>query len=168
MKFYTGIGSRNTPKEICEMMTRMAVALRSQGYTLRSGGADGADLAFEAGAGDRKDIFIPWKGFNGSTSHLFPPTHEAMQLAARYHPAWDFLKYPTKLIMGRNSHQVLGPTLDLPSDFIFCWTREASGEGGTGQALRIAKDYHIPVFDLGGPIGMRVARTILSFLKEPA
>jgi hypothetical protein len=32
-------------------MRKVAHWLASQGYTLRSGGADGADRAFEAGAG---------------------------------------------------------------------------------------------------------------------
>lgn len=30
-----------------------------------------------------------------------------------------------------------------------CWTKNGSGQGGTGQALRIAKAYNIPIFDAG-------------------
>ena len=53
-KYYAGIGSRKTPKDICELMTRVARYLYFKGYTLRSGAADGADTAFEIGAGQEK------------------------------------------------------------------------------------------------------------------
>ena len=53
--------------------------------------------------------------------------------------------------MARNSYQVLGRNLDDPVEFVICWTPGGSGSGGTGQAIRIAKDYQIPVFDLGSP-----------------
>lgn len=86
MKYYAGIGSRNTPADILDLMTHLARRLDSRGYTLRSGGADGADAAFERGA-----------------------------------------------------------MLDTPSEFILCWTEHGSGKGGTGQALRIAATYNIPV-----------------------
>ncbi|NMA16004.1 MAG: hypothetical protein GX935_02005, partial [Erysipelotrichia bacterium] len=33
--------------------------------------------------------------------------------------------------------------------FIICWTKNGSGSGGTGQAIRIAKAYDIPIFDAG-------------------
>lgn len=35
-----------------------------------------------------------------------------------------------------------------PVDFVVCWTKEAKGGGGTGQALRIARDRGIAVYDL--------------------
>ena len=62
--YYAGIGSRETPKNKCRLMTKIAKILSGK-YTLRSGGADGADSAFEAGAGDNKQIFLPSNYFNG-------------------------------------------------------------------------------------------------------
>ena len=50
-KIYTGIGSRNTPKEVLELMKTIGKYLGCLGYELRSGGADGADSAFESGCG---------------------------------------------------------------------------------------------------------------------
>ena len=41
MKFYSGIGSRETPQDIMELMTSIAAQLARQHWTLRSGGADG-------------------------------------------------------------------------------------------------------------------------------
>ena len=49
MKFYAGIGSRETPVNILYMMKKLARALGKSDWTLRSGGAKGADSAFYSG-----------------------------------------------------------------------------------------------------------------------
>ena len=46
-KYYTGIGSRDTPMPIMYLMDRVATYIGSKGYTLRSGAAAGAASAFE-------------------------------------------------------------------------------------------------------------------------
>jgi len=48
--FYTGIGSRETPRHICIYMSKVAKILDKRGYILRSGGAQGADKAFQSSA----------------------------------------------------------------------------------------------------------------------
>ena len=50
--------------------------------------------------------------------------------------------------MGRNGYQVLGYDLKTPSKFLICWTKDGKETGGTAQAMRIAKDYKIPVYNL--------------------
>ena len=62
--------------------------------------------------------------------------------------------------MARNVQQILGettqPTLDKVSQLVICWTPDGCSDGkkttrdtgGTGQALRIAADYNIPIFNL--------------------
>jgi hypothetical protein len=51
--------------------------------------------------------------------------------------------------MSRNVHQVFGPTqTSALSDCVICWTKRARGGGGTGQAIRIANAFDIPVYDL--------------------
>lgn len=147
---YAGIGSRQTPDEIGKYMTSLAERLRGV-LTLRSGGADGADSFFEAGAGEDKEIYLPWRDFNGNHSPLYGVCSRAESLARKYHPAPHRLNGGTLKLMARNSYQVLGRNLDDPVEFVICWTPEGSGSGGTGQAIRIAKDYQIPVFDLGSP-----------------
>jgi hypothetical protein len=71
-----------------------------------------------------------------------------MELAKEYHPAWGRLTQGGQKLMARNAYQVLGYTLDVPADFIVCWTVKGLKTGGTGQALRMADDYGIPVFNL--------------------
>jgi len=151
MKYYAGIGSRSTPKESMTVMTLLAQTMQKQGYVLRSGGAGGADSAFEAGVTDPalKEIYLPWENFNGNSSPLYTPTKRAFELAEQYHPVWNRLSAAAKKLMARNVHQVLGADCETPVDFIVCWTPGGKGEGGTGQALRIAKHRFIPICDLG-------------------
>lgn len=129
------------------LIPKIAAKLARLGFTLRSGGADGADSAFESGAGDNKEIYLPWKNFNGNTSPLYTITDEAKSLAKRFHPLGEELKHPVLHLMARNGYQVLGDTLDTPVDFIICWTPDEYN-GGTSQALRIARHFNIPYFNL--------------------
>lgn len=151
---YAGIGSRKTPEEILAKMTNLGYHLAKHGFTLLSGGAAGADTAFEQGcdqAAGMKEIFIPWKGFQGRTSGIIDTSPRAMQIARTFHPAWSALTEGAKKLMARNSHQVLGMDLQSPVDFVVCWTPEDHNgvpQGGTSQAIRIAVANGIPVFNL--------------------
>jgi hypothetical protein len=149
MTTYAGIGSRETPADILGVMTDIARTLAEQDYTLRSGAAQGADSAFEAGA-TKKEIWLPWLGFNGHTSRLLP-SPEAFEVAREFHPAWDRCSRGARALHARNIHQILGPDLNDPVGMVVCWTRNGGRSGGTGQALRLATAYSIPIHDLGLP-----------------
>ena len=72
--YYTGIGSRDTPKKYLRYMELAATYLAENGLILRSGGADGADTAFEKGCdfvNGKKEIFLPWQNFNNNKSNHF-------------------------------------------------------------------------------------------------
>lgn len=150
---YAGIGSRETPEPICRTMYEIAGILARKGYTLRSGGAKGADQAFEFGCDDmvlgKKEIYLPWKGFMDNDSLLCPPTPAAYSEARRFHPNWIGLTESGRALMARNAHQVLGSNLLTPVDFILFWTKDGKASGGTGQALRMAKHYEIPTCWVG-------------------
>lgn len=143
-KIYTGIGSRETPEPILRKMTEIAQILGNAGWTLRSGGASGADTAFEQGA-TLKEIYLPWKGYSGNTSPLYKISKEATKLAEQFHPAWNRCGKAAKLFHSRNVYQVLGYDLKTPTQFIICWH---NGTGGTLQACRIAEAYKIPIFNM--------------------
>lgn len=146
---YCGIGSRETPVDVCKSMTTIARRLDKLGYRLRSGGADGADDAFEAGA-TNKQIFLPWDGFNGrkadGVSYVVPDFNE--EYTNKFHPKPASLSQGAKRLMSRNANQVLGLHLNDPVDFVLCWTKDGKASGGTGQAIRIALSLNIPVFNL--------------------
>lgn len=150
--YYAGIGSRKTPEFVLGLMSQMASHLANKGYTLRSGGADGADLAFELGcdrARGQKEIYLPWKGFNDSNSELVVSSQKAFELAEKYHPYWHNLKQGGRKLQARNVHQILGLNFDEPVDFVICYTEKGKRSGGTGQALRIAEAKNINIFDCG-------------------
>ncbi len=153
--YYAGIGSRETPADILALMTKIAAKLAKSGHILRSGAADGADAAFEAGAIENEyidtEIYLPWLGFNGHNSTLLP-SKDAFIMAEKYHPAWHKCSSAARKLHARNCHQVLGKDLKTPSAFVICWTNGALGGGGTGQAIRIAKVHNIPVYDLADPV----------------
>ncbi len=149
----TGIGSQQTPLDIQEAMVKIASFLASKGFMLRSGGANGADSAFEKGfrlakAQDRMEIYLPWPRFNDNPSPLYGVCDEAIRIAAGIHPAWPRCGRGVRLLHGRNAYQILGKTLDKPSDIVICWTKNAQMIGGTRTALILAKQYDIPIFNL--------------------
>lgn len=73
----------------------------------------------------------------------------ALDLAAKFHPAWNRCSPAAKKLHARNGFIVLGPNLNDPVKLVVAWTPGGLGGGGTGQALRIAQAYGIPVVDLG-------------------
>lgn len=139
-KYYAGIGSRETPVDVLEYMRDTAMRLHAAGYILRSGGAEGADTAFESGSGGSREIF---------RSRNCTPEAEVM--AASYHPNWPACRMGARMLHGRNCMIVLGKDVlePVPVDFIICWTQRGAVVGGTGQALRMANALDIEVFNLG-------------------
>lgn len=152
MNSFAGIGSRDTPKEICHMMTSIAKYFTyKHNFTLTSGGANGADHAFEIGAKpSNRKIFLPWDGFNGKIddgiNYIVPSYNE--KLIRQYHHHFHKLTSKGKLMMSRNAYQVLGEKLLTPVNFVVCWTSDGKVSGGTGHAMRIANDRGIPVYNL--------------------
>ena len=79
-KHYAGIGARETPSIICSCMSQLANWLAEENWILRSGGANGADTAFELGCDivqGSKEIFLPEQGYNGNTSDFYSPPQVA-------------------------------------------------------------------------------------------
>jgi hypothetical protein len=154
LRYYSGIGARATPPEVLILMTRAAFALTKRGYVLRSGHAIGADSAFERGAGRDAQIFLPAAGWRGSASAFHPDTFgdelwgRARTIAAAHHPAFAGVSAFVQALHTRNVFQVLGCSLDSPAEFVLCWTADGEASGGTGQALRIAATYSVPVYNL--------------------
>lgn len=148
---YAGVGSRSTPLETLTLMTVLAAELGRRGWVLRSGGANGADSAFEAGApAHLREIYLPWPGFKSNPSPLCIPPEVAFEIAERYHPAWSRLDDKGRPLMARNTQQVLGENCDDPANLLICYTVDGLARGGTSQALRLAAAYRVPVINLGG------------------
>ena len=187
-RIYTGVGSRETPVPILTVITTLAKVLAQRGWVLRSGGAHGADSAFETGcdqAGGRKEIYLPWKGFNGNQSALFLSLprvgnfdsiagrmndKRAVALAVQFHPLKTQLFVPSHKmrtvlkLMARNSQQILGESVseENKTGFVICCTPQGQPIGGTRQAIVLAHHFQIPVFNLGN---IETLRQISAFLQ---
>lgn len=170
MKFYAGIGSRKTPPEIRELIHEFAIELNRQGFILRSGGADGADTFFEEVA-TLKEIFLPWKGFNGRPRVIAPaegsryfqnPSQDAVALAREIIPKYDERDYGPRMLLARNMHQVLGDDLATPVEFVICWTLDGKIAGGTAHAINLARKRKIPVYNLARPKDVKALRAALA------
>ena len=159
-------------------MEVLAASLARHGWVLRTGLSPGADQAFYRGAlagGGAVELYLPCPDFEararseGSGSGVWAlerPTRRAYELAARYYepfdgPAWEQLAPGAAALLARDVHQVLGAELDSPAASVVCWTPDAglNGDdprsGGTGQALRVAHEHRIPVFNLARPEHVR-------------
>lgn len=150
-QFYAGIGSRETPEFIKTQMRALAIRLAQFNLCLRSGGADGADSAFEAGAkiGGNMEIFLA-----RHQAHI-SARKRAEQSVIDHHPAPDLLSGYSRELMIRNYYQIMGDQSEVnPSLFVLCWTPDGTesvttrNTGGTGQAIRIAVHHRIPVFNM--------------------
>lgn len=160
MKYYTGVGSRETPEEIRELMIDIARELEDEDWILRSGAAEGADQAFEAGVYNpaNKEIYIAWNGFCGrqmGQDGVVPLVEccerRAFALAKEIHPAWDKLSHGAAALHARNTYQVLGRRLDTPSKMLICWApvdKHGVPKGGTRTAWVLAQRENIPCFNL--------------------
>jgi len=155
---YAGIGSRQTPADVLEKMKFIATELAKSGWILRSGHADGADMAFETGAQavqGKQEIFLPWWGFNNAPKRnvdprfIVPIIHlETYNAVATYHPNWEACTMAARKLHCRNANQIFGKELDTPTDMVVCWTPGGEKKGGTAMAITIAERYDIPVFNL--------------------
>lgn len=148
---YAGIGSRETPTDVLEKMHLIGQRYAEAGWILRSGGARGADTAFEVGCdlgnGD-KQIFLPKRMHNGNASPFYDCPKEAYKLLDDLFPeAKNRLPYVRDLL-ARNMQQVFGPNLDDPTDLIICWMKKKVPTGGTGWAVKAAMRFDIPVINL--------------------
>ena len=154
---YAGIGSRATPPETLRDMTIMAAWLARRGWHLHSGGAAGADSAFAAGAPGRAPHRVPALARISrlrraglphplARAHAHLPRHRrrpASHVATAARP-------PPGLCMPETPRSCWARTADTtPVHAVVAWTERGLISGGTGQGIRIARRYDIPVLNLG-------------------
>lgn len=155
-KYYCGIGARDCPTEVLGQMTYLAGQLEQMGWWLRSGGAAGSDSAFQKGVKEKAQIWLPWPSFSKDSQEKFPRhqykvigKNDADSLASvyKFHPAPERLSQGAMLLLQRNHYQLKG--LNEPdSSFVICWTKKGEAVGGSGQNIKAANHYGIPVFNL--------------------
>ena len=162
--FYTGVGSRNTPPDALHAIHVLAQRLEQHGYILRTGDARGADAAFRGGAfNDQIYTADYWQSRNPEMTQTWRYNADswgiAEDLATYLHPAWGNCTSYARRLLTRNGFQVMGSHMQERSQFVVCWTPDGVTEGknttratgGTGQTIRLASHFNIPVFNLNNP-----------------
>lgn len=101
-------------------------------------------------------LYLPWPFFEGHRPEdvtLSAPQYEAYEIAERLHPFWENLSAGARSLHARNVHEVVGRDVANPdpSQFLVCWTPAGTVVGGTGQAIRIAQHYEVPVINAALP-----------------
>lgn len=158
MKAYAGIGAREIPIALDLEFIKIGRHLaQDKGLVLRSGGAEGADTAFENGCDDgsgQKEIFLPWKGFNHNKSTFILPDPiplEIVKIARNIYPRWDSVSEPVRRLHARNVMQILGWDLNDQSAFVVCYTERPYNDpaaiGGTMFGIELATQRSIPVYN---------------------
>lgn len=159
LKIYAGIGSKETPKSVLKLMFKIASILAKKGYTLRSGGNEGADTAFKLGCvsvGGKKEIWLPWKNFNNHEDTKFYPNPGHFAKAEASLPYWSRLTQVMKRLHACSVGQIFGMHLEEPVDFVICWTPDGATTRDeciyktdeVSTAIRLASDSKIPVINI--------------------
>ena len=151
---YAGVGARRTPPAVLDSMRDMARELAARGWHLRTGGATEADSAFaHAVPAGQRTVFVPWRGYNGWDAAKCRVLGAAeirtmRNAAAPYHPAWERCPGRVRDLHARNVAVVLGADMGQPVDAMVCWTDRGRVSGGTGMAIRLARQQGLPVLNL--------------------
>lgn len=151
-KYYAGVGSRDIPTDYGSpyklALAMSARELEQLGYTLRTGCASGSDQIFR-NATNVKEVY-------SRDSVRLNTWKIATDIAKSVHPCWHKLSKDGKILHTRNVYQILGGDLKVASEFVLCYTPDGCIDGtkttretgGTGQALRLAAIYNIPIVNV--------------------
>lgn len=170
---FAGVGSRETPTDVLEVIRRVSHCLYDAGWFCMSGDADGADTAFHTGAmrSSRYPLtgfaaFLPWNGVEKKSTNMrryenpelglydaamFDNWESANAIASEARGGFHGLGRGGISLHTRNAYQVLSPTLRDPVQRVLFWAKPIYGgkvEGGTNTALQIALKHEIPTINL--------------------
>lgn len=151
---YSGVGARETPDNILRAMGLVSSELAKRNWHLRSGGARGADSAFEEKAGNNYTSYrvadgFPYRGIPIVSFSDFSPTEDEIAFTKSHYKSYNYKSDYIKGLQIRNGRILrgLGPDY-LHSKFVVCWTEGGKDIGGTGVTIRMAHTLNIPVFNL--------------------
>lgn len=149
------IGSRRITEKQFDYLVKVGEAFARRGWVVRTGCADGADHAGMTGTRnvnpDLLHLFLPWstynKGYQEETDTVTIYDEKQHQEWAKsvsiFHPAPDKLKQGAFKLMARNYGIIMHGT---PVDVVVAFPISDTDVGGTGQGMRLAKEYEIPLY----------------------
>lgn len=170
-EFITTIGSRETPADICNLMSLIGEKLQYK-YIIRSGGAIGADKAFEKNVKPENKYIYTVKNFDFSQENYEFVYSELMSIWDK-DLNFDLYGKTSQILLLRDINQVLGSrkTSLEKSKFLICWTKHEryneTGKnrvGGSRIAIRCALKHGIKVHNLVNPETLKTVKTWLNIV----
>lgn len=157
-KPYVIAANNDVPPEILTKFDELAKWLESLDYTVRVGGMEGIEDRIEKLIG-KKEVHLPWKGFNEKESRFTYNSPRAFAIAKMFSPTFDTLKKGVQIFQAKNARLIMGDKMNSPALFLLCWTedgaeslRERTGRTGfTGHPIAIASGVGIQIFNLAKP-----------------
>ena len=147
VRAYAGFGSWNTPAHIVVVIESLGRALAEAGWTLRTGGAAGAESAFERGCdavGGRKELVGRPADIESASAQFWPETLLP----------WAQLSANTRALLAQSACQILGPDLDAPAKFLAYWKSTDGRSFEIDHALQIAAAHAVPCVRIEHPINL--------------
>lgn len=167
-------GARSTPADVQDVIARLAL---KHGGPVVHGGAPGADRAatrlirdpslmsiYLNGPSDSRGpdpLMVGGRVFN---AREMPAWGQALQMARQFE---DPYRPGGRTYNARNLLVLAGPRLDTPRERLVVWTPGGQDVGGTGHAIRAARHFGIPVYNLGNPRVMDRAMQYLNSEQTP-
>lgn len=150
------LSNQDAPDEIKSVCEKLARVLVENGYTIRTSGGKGGEEAFEKGAGDKVEVYIPWKGFDQKQSQFCKTKDEAKDVVRQFSPSFESLSKGVQTIIASKAHVILGKDLNSPIRFLVVWSldgaetkKECTAKTGfVSTPIKIAESIQIPVFNL--------------------
>lgn len=138
---YAGVGPRTSPEWVLAVMRRLGRYMAQQDYTLSSGHAKGADLAFEYGCdlvNGPKRIFPP----DPLKGH--PLQRILWHLASYANPRFQYLGEYKQYPLLRNPLILFGNDLSHPVALAITWMpgEPSTWTGGTANTMRLLMGYN--------------------------
>lgn len=145
----------DAPDDLNVVMEKVSNLLNNNGYTVRLGGNKGLEEIPEQKF-TRKELHLPWRGFNEKESKSTFNAKEAYVLAKQCSPVYDKLPDVVKAFLARNVRLILGRQLNSPLLFLITWSKDGCEAaknrsiktGNVGHVIAMADLMHVPVFNL--------------------
>lgn len=149
MKTVAIVGTRQPSSEQYEAATKAASALSSvHGVRIATGGAYGIDqAAMDATEPGMLDVYLPWWMYN---RHIIPAYANITVANESKHVEWfesveEFHPNPKALSRGARALHARNFGIVQNARVVLAFPN-SSGEGGTGQSIRLARARQVPVF----------------------
>lgn len=171
---YAVASNKNTPPEIIQQFVELAKWLETKGFVVRvDGDKDGVSQAVED-AVSKKEVILPWKGFNEKESEFCWSNEASQHIAKKYSPVYESIPDGVKKFLHRNARLIMGDKMRSPVSFLIAWSddgcesirEKTSRTGFVSHQIGITLGAIRPVFNLKRQDAVeRIKKYVDSFIQ---